>query len=158
MTIHISALVYAWQQKAPEAFWCGMSHGRFSEQSAKCLKCGARWKRHEDETDVHFSLSFLEDAIDNVFDRAIIISADSDHVPAVRRVRARLPGVFPADIDKAAASGAPAPSVSPADEKVAYESVQFVYQKGIAYGYQMGLRPQTLYGIAIPRRPGGLFP
>ena len=23
-----------------------------------------------------------------------------------------------------------------------------VYQKGIAYGYQMGLRPQTLYGIA----------
>ena len=26
--------------------------------------------------------------------------------------------------------------------------LQFVYQKGIAYGYQMGLRPQTLYGIA----------
>ena len=26
------------------------------------------------------------------------------------------------------------------DEKVAYDSVQFVYQKGIAYGYQMGLR------------------
>jgi pimeloyl-ACP methyl ester carboxylesterase len=25
---------------------------------------------------------------------------------------------------------------------------QFVYSKGIAYGYQMGLRPQTLYGIA----------
>ena len=66
---------------------------RFSEQSAKCLKCGARWKRHEEkETDVHFSLTFLEDAIDDVFDRAIVVSADSDHVPAVRRVRARLPG------------------------------------------------------------------
>jgi thiamine pyrophosphate-dependent acetolactate synthase large subunit-like protein len=25
------------------------------------------------------------------------------------------------------------------DEKVAYDSVQFVYQKGIAYGYQMRL-------------------
>jgi len=25
--------------------------------------------------------------------------------------------------------------------------LQFVYQKGIGYGYQMGLRPQTLYGI-----------
>ena len=24
----------------------------------------------------------------------------------------------------------------------------FVYQKGIGYGFQMGLRPQTLYGIA----------
>ena len=29
-----------------------------------------------------------------------------------------------------------------------YERLQFVYQKGIAYGFQMGLRPQTLYGIA----------
>jgi len=35
-----------------------------------------------------------------------------------------------------------------ADEKVAYERLQFVYQKGVAYGFQMGLRPQTLYGIA----------
>jgi hypothetical protein len=43
---------------------------------------------------------------------------------------------------------APAPSGLSAYEKVAYERLQFVYQKGIAYGYQMGLRPQTLYGIA----------
>jgi hypothetical protein len=65
---------------------------RFSEQIAHCKKCGAQWKQHEEkETDVHFSLTFLEDAIDDAFDRAIIISADSDHVPAVRRVRARLP-------------------------------------------------------------------
>src|SRR5438874_1565994 len=28
------------------------------------------------------------------------------------------------------------------------ERLTFVYSKGIAYGYQMGLRPQTLYGIA----------
>src|ERR1700716_575080 len=49
---------------------------------------------------------------------------------------------------QAALSGAPAPSGLSADEKVAYERLQFVYQKGIAYGYQMGLRPQTLYGIA----------
>jgi hypothetical protein len=66
---------------------------RFSEQTARCLSCKATWKRHEEkETDVHFSLTLLEDAIDNVFDRAIIISADGDHVPAIRRVRARLPG------------------------------------------------------------------
>ena len=64
---------------------------RFSEKSARCRKCKATWKQHEEkETDVHFSLT-LEDAIDNVFDRALIISADSDHVPAVRRVRTRLP-------------------------------------------------------------------
>jgi hypothetical protein len=66
---------------------------RFSEQHASCRKCGATWKRHEEkETDVHFCLTFLEDAIDDVFDRAIVISADSDLVPAVRKVRARFPG------------------------------------------------------------------
>jgi uncharacterized LabA/DUF88 family protein len=65
---------------------------RFSEQNASCKKCGATWKRHEEkETDVHFSMQLLEDAMDDVFDRAIIISADSDHSPPVRRVRTRFP-------------------------------------------------------------------
>lgn len=68
--------------------------------------------------------------------------------PELLGIHTNMPGVFPAEIDAAAFSGAPAPSGLSADEKVAYERLQFVYQKGIAYGYQMGLRPQTLYGIA----------
>jgi len=71
-----------------------------------------------------------------------------DAPPALLGVHTNMPGIFPNEIDKAAASGAPAPSGLSEDEKVAYERLQFVYQKGIAYGYQMGLRPQTLYGIA----------
>ncbi len=63
-------------------------------------------------------------------------------------IHTNMAGVFPADIDGAAFSGAPPPAGLSADEKLAYERLQFVYQKGIAYGYQMGLRPQTLYGIA----------
>ena len=63
-------------------------------------------------------------------------------------IHTNMPGIFPADIDAAAFSGAPAPSGLSADEKLAYDRLQFVYQKGIAYGFQMGLRPQTLYGIA----------
>jgi pimeloyl-ACP methyl ester carboxylesterase len=63
-------------------------------------------------------------------------------------IHTNMAGVFPADIDAAAFSGAPAPSGLSEDEKLAYERLQFVYQKGIAYGFQMGLRPQTLYGIA----------
>jgi pimeloyl-ACP methyl ester carboxylesterase len=63
-------------------------------------------------------------------------------------IHTNMPGVFPVDVDKAALAGAPAPSGLSADEKIAYDRLQFVYQKGIAYGYQMGLRPQTLYGIA----------
>jgi pimeloyl-ACP methyl ester carboxylesterase len=68
--------------------------------------------------------------------------------PELLGIHTNMPGIFPGDIDKAAFSGAPAPSGLSADEKLAYERLQFVYQKGIAYGFQMGLRPQTLYGIA----------
>ena len=68
--------------------------------------------------------------------------------PELIGIHTNMAGVIPAEIDKAAFSGAPAPSSLSAEEKVAYERLQFVYQKGIAYGFQMGLRPQTLYGIA----------
>jgi len=67
--------------------------------------------------------------------------------PELLGIHTNMPGVFPDDINNAAFSGAPAPSGLSADEKLAYERLQFVYQKGIGYGYQMGLRPQTLYGI-----------
>ncbi|HYM17970.1 MAG TPA: epoxide hydrolase [Micropepsaceae bacterium] len=68
--------------------------------------------------------------------------------PELLGIHTNMPGIFPAEIDKAAFSGAPAPSGLSADEKVAYDALQHEYQTGIAYGYQMGLRPQTLYGIA----------
>ena len=68
--------------------------------------------------------------------------------PELLGIHSNMPGVFAPDIDKAARSGAPAPSGLSADEKLAYERVSVVYAKGIGYGYQMGLRPQALYGIA----------
>jgi hypothetical protein len=34
------------------------------------------------------------------------------------------------------------------EEKRICKSLDFVYKKGVGYAYQMGLRPQSLYGIA----------
>src|ERR1700719_4218593 len=49
--------------------------------------------------------------------------------PELLGIHTNMPGIFPDDIDKAASSGAPAPSGLSADEKVAFERLQFVYQK-----------------------------
>ena len=68
--------------------------------------------------------------------------------PELMGIHTNMANVIPPDIDKAAFSGAPAPAGLSADEKLAYERLSFVYAKGIGYGFQMGLRPQTLYGIA----------
>jgi pimeloyl-ACP methyl ester carboxylesterase len=68
--------------------------------------------------------------------------------PELLGIHTNMPGVFPGDVDGAAFTGAPAPSGLSAEERAAFDVVQPVYQKGIAYAYQMGLRPQTLYGIA----------
>ena len=68
--------------------------------------------------------------------------------PELLGIHTNMPNVIPPDIDKQAFSGAPAPANLSADEKLAYERLSFVYAKGIGYGFQMGLRPQTLYGIA----------
>jgi pimeloyl-ACP methyl ester carboxylesterase len=68
--------------------------------------------------------------------------------PELLGIHTNMAGVIPSDIDKAAQSGAPTPSGLSADEKLAYERLVFVYTKGIAYGYQLGLRPQTVCAIA----------
>jgi len=68
--------------------------------------------------------------------------------PGLLGIHTNMAGVIPADINAAAFSGAPTPAGLSADEALAYERVKTVYSKGIAYGFQLGLRPQTMYAIA----------
>jgi pimeloyl-ACP methyl ester carboxylesterase len=63
-------------------------------------------------------------------------------------IHTNMPATVPADIDKAAFAGAPAPSSLSADEKDAYDQLSHFYKTGLAYAQEMGARPQTLYGIA----------
>jgi pimeloyl-ACP methyl ester carboxylesterase len=68
--------------------------------------------------------------------------------PELLGIHSNMPGIFSAEIDQAAHAGTPKPTGLSADESLAYERLTAVYAKGIGYGYQMGLRPQALYGIA----------
>ena len=68
--------------------------------------------------------------------------------PELLGIHTNMPGIFPAAIHQAAFAGAPAPSGLSAEEKIAYDRLAFVFSKGVGYAFQMGLRPQTLYGIA----------
>jgi pimeloyl-ACP methyl ester carboxylesterase len=68
--------------------------------------------------------------------------------PELLGIHTNMPGIFPAEINGSAFVGAPAPAGLSDDERIAYERLSLVYAKGIGYGFQMGLRPQTLYGIA----------
>ena len=79
--------------------------------------------------------------------------------PELLGIHVNMPGIFPADIDAAAFSGAPAPSGLSADEKLAYDRLQFVYQKGIAYALPDGSATANIIrNRGLTRRPGGVFP
>ena len=62
--------------------------GRFKEKDVKCRKCGVVGKHHEEkETDVNIAIHLLRGAYRDEFDRALLVSADSDLVPAVKVFR-----------------------------------------------------------------------
>lgn len=67
--------------------------------------------------------------------------------PELLAIHTNMPATVPAEISKALASGTE-PSNLSADEKNAYQQLDFFYKKGLAYAQEMGLRPQTLYGIS----------
>ena len=68
--------------------------------------------------------------------------------PELLGIHTNMPGAVPPDIDKAAFTGAPAPSGLAADEQHAFDRLAFFYKHGLGYAIEMANRPQTLYGLA----------
>lgn len=59
--------------------------GRYQSKTVKCRRCGHEYTRYEEkETDVNIAVSLVADAAEDRMDTALLISADSDLVPAVR--------------------------------------------------------------------------
>ena len=61
--------------------------GRFKPKTLKCHHCLKDYNSHEEkQTDVNIAVQIVADAAIDKFDKAVIISADSDLIPVIKTV------------------------------------------------------------------------
>jgi uncharacterized LabA/DUF88 family protein len=78
--------------KALEASGVIYVMGHFKRKDRWCSKCRTTTVGHEEkETDVSIGITMLRDAFKELYEKAYLVTRDSDLMPAVRMVRAEFP-------------------------------------------------------------------
>lgn len=66
--------------------------GHFKHKTARCKACGAAWKTHEEkQSDVNLATYLIHHAHLNLYDKAMIISADFDLCSVIQLVKDSMP-------------------------------------------------------------------
>lgn len=67
-------------------------YGKFKSVQKHCNKCNQYYETHEEKrTDVNIAMSLFEDGMKDLYDKAVIISGDSDLIPPIEKVQSNFP-------------------------------------------------------------------
>lgn len=78
--------------RALESVGVNVVMGNFKKKHRQCNKCNTTWIGHEEkESDVNLALYLLDLAYQNAYDKAFLVTADTDLVPAIKMVRSNFP-------------------------------------------------------------------
>ncbi len=75
--------------------------GKFKRKSLRCKKCKQKYQTFEEKrTDVNIAIHVIRDAYKDIYDTAIIVSGDTDLIPAIKMLKEDFPSkqigvVFP---------------------------------------------------------------
>jgi hypothetical protein len=78
--------------RANETVGVSVVYGEFKRKEKRCSLCHGKYPTFEEkQTDVNIALALLQYAIKDRYDRAVIVSGDTDLIPAIKAVRSTFP-------------------------------------------------------------------
>jgi uncharacterized LabA/DUF88 family protein len=78
--------------RAQESEGVTIVYGEFKRKDKRCFVCRKQYSTFEEkQTDVNIAIHLLQLAVQDRYDRAVIVSGDTDLIPAIKAVRVTFP-------------------------------------------------------------------